>query len=138
MADTTSQTNIDAKAERPLSPHLQVYNMFAITSLTSILHRITGAALVVGSLIVVYWLMAVAHGPDAYARFHDVATTGLGQLILAGFLWAFWYQLINGCRHLLWDTGVGFKIKTARLSGKLILIGSVVVTALTWCYLRGL
>lgn len=127
-----------AKTERPLSPHIQVYNMFAITSLTSILHRITGAALVVGSLIIVAWLMAIAHGTEAYTKFYDAAHSCFGQLILVGFLWAFWYQLINGCRHLLWDTGVGFKIKTARLTGKLILIGSVLVTLATWCTVRGL
>lgn len=126
------------KSKRPLSPHLQAYNMFAITSLTSMLHRITGAALVVGSLIIVYWLMAIAHGHESYNRFRDLALTPFGQLVLIGFTWAFWYQLINGCRHLLWDAGIGFKLKTARLSGKLILIGSVVVTALTWCYIRSL
>ena len=136
MADTTSQTKIDAKVERPLSPHLQVYNMFAITSLTSILHRLTGAALVVGSLIVVYWLMAVAHGVEAYGRFYEVFASFFGQLILLGFLWAFFYQLINGCRHLLWDTGVGFKIKTARLTGKVILFGSIILTALIWICIK--
>lgn len=126
------------KTERPLSPHIQIYNMFAITSLTSILHRITGAALVAGSLLIVYWLMAVAHGTEAYGRFYEAARMPLGQFVLFGFLWAFWYQLINGCRHLLWDAGIGFKIKTARLTGKLILLGSVAVTVLTWCYMRGL
>ena len=133
-----SQPKTAAKTERPLSPHIQIYNMFAITSLTSILHRITGACLVVGSLIVVYWLMAVAHGAESYGRFYETARMPLGQLVLFGMLWAFWYQLINGCRHLLWDTGIGFKIKTARLTGKLILFGSIVITALTWCYIRGL
>ncbi len=120
------------KKPRPLSPHLQVYNMFAITSLTSMLHRITGAALVVGSLIVVYWLMAISHGPEAYSRFENVAHHPFGQFILYGFLWAFWYQLLNGCRHLLWDTGIGLKLKTAKLTGKLILVGSVLITLVTW------
>lgn len=126
------------KTARPLSPHLQVYNMFAITSLTSILHRITGAALVVGSLIVVWWLMAIAHGAESYGRFYETWRAPFGQFILFGFLWAFWYQLINGCRHLLWDTGVGFKIKTARLSGKIILFGSILVTIATWYFIRSL
>lgn len=133
-----SEPTVKPKTARPLSPHLQVYNMFAITSLTSILHRITGAALVVGSLIVVYWLMAVAHGPEAYGRFYEAAHSCIGQIVLFGFLWAFFYQLINGCRHLLWDTGIGLKIKTARLSGKIILFGSIIITLLIWVYIHSL
>lgn len=120
---------------RPLSPHLQAYNMFAITSLTSILHRMTGAALVVGSLIIVWWLMAVAHGPQAYANFNHCIQTWYGQIILFGFTWAFWYQLINGCRHLAWDAGYGFGKKIYPITGLISLIGSVVATLATWAYI---
>jgi succinate dehydrogenase / fumarate reductase cytochrome b subunit len=112
--------------------------MFAITSLTSILHRITGAALVVGSLFIVWWLMGIAHGQEAYDHFLRGITCCFTQLILIGFSWAFWYHFINGLRHLTWDTGAGLKRDTARLSGKLILFGSFVVTAAFWLYIWSL
>lgn len=118
--------------QRPLSPHLQVYDMFRITSLTSILHRITGAALVVGSLIIVWWIAAIAHGPQAYANFNDAIQSYPGKFVMLGFTWAFWYQLINGCRHLLWDAGIGFGKKTYPVTGRLVLISSILATIATW------
>jgi succinate dehydrogenase / fumarate reductase, cytochrome b subunit len=120
------------KRLRPLSPHIQIYNMLKITSLTSILHRITGAALVIGSLLIVWWLMAIAHGPDSYARFITCATSPFGTLVLVGFTWAFWYQLINGLRHIAWDAGIGFNIKIARTTGVVVLVLSFIATALSW------
>lgn len=124
---------------RPLSPHLQVYNLFfKINSLTSILHRATGAALVIGSLIIVWWLMAISHGPESYAKFITAAQSPLGKLILIGFTWAFWYQLINGIRHLFWDAGYGFKLNIAKLTGFISLFGSVLATILTWLRIEGI
>ncbi len=124
---------------RPLSPHLQVYNLFfKISSLTSILHRITGAALVLGSLIIVWWLMAIAHGPESYDRFTVAVAHPLGKLILIGFTWAFWYQLLNGIRHLFWDAGYGFKLPIAKATGVIVLVGSVLVTVLTWLSIEGI
>jgi succinate dehydrogenase / fumarate reductase cytochrome b subunit len=117
---------------RPLSPHLQVYDMLRITSLTSILHRLTGAALVIGTLIIVWWLMAVAHGPQAYADFNHTIQRWYFKLVLVGFTWAFWYQLINGIRHLFWDAGIGFDHKIFPVTGKLALIASVIATIATW------
>lgn len=124
---------------RPLSPHLQVYNLFfKISSLTSILHRLTGIALVFGSVIIVWWLMAIAHGPDAYANFNTALQHPLGKLILIGFTWAFWYQLLNGVRHLFWDAGYGFKLPTAKATGVFVLVASVLVTLLTWLRIEGI
>lgn len=124
---------------RPLSPHLQVYNLFfKINSLTSILHRATGAALVVGSLLIVWWLMAIAHGTESYGRFLMAANHPLGKLVLIGFTWAFWYQLINGIRHLFWDAGYGFKLNIAKLTGFISLFGSVAATILTWLHIEGI
>jgi succinate dehydrogenase / fumarate reductase cytochrome b subunit len=117
---------------RPLSPHIQVYNMFKITSLTSILHRITGAALVVGTLLIVWWLMAIAHGPQAYADFSHTIQRWYFKLALLGFTWAFWYQLINGIRHLFWDAGIGFGNKVYPVTGKLALTSSIIATLITW------
>ncbi len=123
------------KADRPLSPHIQVYNLMKITSLTSMLHRLTGIALVGGSLLVVWWVIAVALGRDAYAVFNVAAHAWYGQIILFGFTWAFWYQFINGIRHLFWDAGVGFKLQVARKTGVLVIILSIVTTLATWFYL---
>jgi succinate dehydrogenase / fumarate reductase cytochrome b subunit len=118
--------------ERPLSPHLQIYKMTKITSLTSILHRITGVALVAGSVLILWWLMALAHGPQAYADFSHAAQSLVGKFILLGFTWAFWYQFINGLRHLGWDAGLGFKIEFARKTGVFVLLASFAATAVTW------
>lgn len=122
--------------KRPLSPHMQVYNLFtSMTSLTSILHRATGAALVFGSLIIVWWLMAIAHGPEAYVRFNACLRSPLGLLVMIGFTWAFWYQFSNGIRHLLWDAGYGFKLKTAKAAGVFVIAFSLLATAATWAYI---
>jgi succinate dehydrogenase / fumarate reductase cytochrome b subunit len=124
--------------QRPLSPHLQVYRIFSsITSLTSILHRMTGAALVFGSLIIIWWLMAIAHGPKAYECFTKAVHSPLGILVLIGFSWAFWFQLLNGCRHLFWDAGYGFKLPVAKATGITVIIASVVATLATWAYIWG-
>ncbi len=117
---------------RPLSPHLQVYDMWRITSLTSILHRMTGAALVVGTLIIVWWVAAVAGGPQAYADFNHTIQRWYFKLALVGFTWAFWYQLINGVRHLFWDAGIGFGKHVYPVTGKAVLISSIVITLATW------
>jgi len=109
--------------------------MMRITSLTSILHRITGAALVAGTLIIVWWVMAVAHGPQAYADFNHTIQRWYVKLALIGFTWAFWYQMINGVRHLFWDAGIGFGKKVYPVTGKLVLVSSVVATLATWCVL---
>lgn len=122
--------------QRPLSPHMQVYRLFSsITSLTSILHRATGAALVAGSVMIVWWLMAIAHGPASYERFNACIRSPLGIFVLVGFTWAFWYQLLNGIRHLFWDAGYGFQLQTAKATGILVLASSVVATLATWGYI---
>ena len=121
--------------QRPLSPHIQIYDLFKITSLTSILHRLTGIALVGVSFIVVIWLLSIAYGPQSYATFNHTAQSWYGQLVLFGSTWAFWYQFINGIRHLVWDAGKGFDISLARKTGVLVLLSSIVVTVATWFYI---
>lgn len=123
---------------RPLSPHMQVYNVFtSITSLTSLLHRATGAALVFGSIIIVWWLMAIAHGPTAYSNFNEIIRSPLGILVMIGFTLAFWFQLFNGVRHLFWDAGYGFKLKFAKMTGVTVIISSLIATVATWAYIWG-
>lgn len=120
-----------AKIERPLSPHLQIYKP-QITMVTSITHRATGIALGVGTLLLAWWLIAVATGPEAYATVTAFMTSWFGQIILFGFTWALFYHLCNGIRHLFWDMGQGFELPTMRKSGMTAIIASVFLTLLTW------
>ena len=117
---------------RPVSPHLQVYDMLQITSAMSISHRITGCAWAFGLIFLVWWLGAAAAGPRA---FHNAAwyfSSWLGVLVLFGMTGAAWYHTLNGIRHLAWDAGWGFDIPTTYRSGRWVLIGTAVATVLTW------
>jgi succinate dehydrogenase / fumarate reductase cytochrome b subunit len=116
---------------RPLSPHLQIYKA-QWTWVPSILHRITGGAVTVGSLLLVYWLIALASGPEAFARAQAIFGSIIGQIILFGFTWALMFHTISGIRHLFWDAGVGFHVPTVERGAKLGLLGSIVLTALVW------
>ena len=116
---------------RPLSPHLQVYRL-PFTALTSISHRISGVLLSGGALVLVYWVVATAAGPQAYAT----ANASLGslpvQLLL--FVWTFvlFYHLCNGIRHLFWDAGYGFSLQAAQRSGQTVIGAAVALTLLAW------
>ncbi len=120
-----------ARPNRPLSPHLQVYR-WQWTMALSILHRITGVALGVGSLLLVYWLAAAATGPEAYTRAQGFVGSWFGMLLLFGFSLALFYHLANGIRHLFWDAGRGFELKTAYASGLAVLAAAVVLTGFAW------
>jgi succinate dehydrogenase / fumarate reductase cytochrome b subunit len=120
-----------ANVERPLSPHLQVYR-WPVTMATSILHRITGVGLSLGTLLLAWWLVAAAAGPDYYAMVQAVLGSILGRLILLGFTWALFYHLLSGIRHLVWDTGRGYSIPVANRASWLVIVGSVVLTVLAW------
>tara|TARA_B000000441_G_C21546532_1_gene234723 strand:- start:191 stop:526 length:336 start_codon:yes stop_codon:yes gene_type:complete len=101
-------------------------------ALLSITHRITGVALTAGTLILVYWLLALAAGPDAYADASAVFGSVFGQIVLFGFSWALYYHLCNGIRHLVWDIGKGLDLESADSSGIIVLGASVLLTVLTW------
>jgi succinate dehydrogenase / fumarate reductase cytochrome b subunit len=120
-----------AAPNRPLSPHLQIYR-WQWTMTLSILHRITGVALGVGSLLLVYWLTAAATGPEAYARAQGFIGSWFGLLLLFGFSLALFYHLSNGIRHLFWDAGRGFELKTAYASALAVLVAAVVLTGIAW------
>ena len=96
---------------RPISPHLQVYKP-QITSILSILHRATGFALAVGTLLFVWWLISAAAGPQTYAVVEAFLSSWIGTLLLIGWSFAVFYHLCNGIRHLFWDAGRGFEIET--------------------------
>ena len=114
---------------RPLSPHLGVYK-FMYTMSLSILHRITGVAATFGFLGFVWWLMALASGPESYARAMHLLSTSLARLLLVGFTFSFVYHFCNGIRHLVWDTGRGLERVHARRSGLAVVIAALLLTAL--------
>jgi succinate dehydrogenase cytochrome b subunit len=106
--------------------------------LVSTLHRLTGGALAVAGLAVLtWWLVAIADGPDAYAKFADAAHSPIGLVVLIGLTWAFFQHLLSGIRHLVMDTGAGFELTTNKRFAILTIVGSVVLTALLWAWLMG-
>lgn len=127
---------MSSKYQRPLSPFL-LYR-WQYTMALSILHRVTGCAISVGLLLFVYWLIAAASGAEAYARAQVVFAHPLIRVALLGFSFAFFYHLLNGARHLVWDAGHGFEKKVARASGWIAFLGAVALTAFFWfLILRG-
>jgi succinate dehydrogenase / fumarate reductase cytochrome b subunit len=116
---------------RPLSPHLQVYRP-QLTSMLSILHRITGVALSVGTILLVYWLIAVASGPSAFATAGAIFGSWIGRLLMLGWTFALFFHLANGIRHLFWDTGRGLDIPTVYASGWTVVIAAAVLTIVTF------
>jgi len=120
-----------SKSNRPLSPHLQVYRP-QMTSVMSILHRATGAALAVGSILFVYWLWSVAGGEQRYNRVASFFDFWLIKFALFCWTLAFYYHLLNGIRHLMWDFGAGFELKEAYLTGKIVIGATIVLTLFTW------
>ena len=117
--------------DRPLSPHLQVYQP-QLTSVLSIMHRLTGVALAVGTLLLVYWLVAAAAGPEAFAGAQAFIGSLIGYLLLLGWSAALFYHLANGIRHLFWDAGMGFELENAYRSGWAVLIATAALTVLAW------
>ncbi|MEE8084237.1 MAG: succinate dehydrogenase, cytochrome b556 subunit [Alphaproteobacteria bacterium] len=120
-----------AQDDRPLSPHLQIYRL-QFTSAFSFLHRMTGVALGLGALLLVYWLAAAAAGPAWFEGARAVAGSWFGWLVLLGFTWALFYHLCNGIRHLFWDIGMGFELTTARLTGWCVVLASFALTGAAW------
>lgn len=117
------------RGARPLSPHLQVYKM-QWTMLLSITHRITGCALMLGTVLVVWWLVAAAAGPEAFALIDGLLTSWIGLLVLLGSAWALCYHFCNGIRHLMWDLGYGFELGVAEKTGYTAVGASVILTLL--------
>ena len=118
------------QAERPLSPHLQIYRV-QITSVSSILTRITGNALIIGVVLAVWWLLAAALSDTYFAVADAVMTSWFGKLVMAASLLGVWYHYLAGLRHLYFDAGHGLDLKTAERLGWACIIGSVVLTVLT-------
>lgn len=119
------------RIERPLSPHLQIFSPL-INMVMSIVHRITGAALYFGSLLLVWWLLAAASGPEQFATVNWFFGTFIGKFILFGYTWALIHHALGGIRHLIWDTGLAFDLKSVDILCWGTIIGSVTLTVLIW------
>ncbi|HEX2334924.1 MAG TPA: succinate dehydrogenase, cytochrome b556 subunit [Hyphomicrobiaceae bacterium] len=117
--------------ERPLSPHLSVYRVMINTAM-SIVHRITGAALYFGTLLLAAWLVAAAMGEQQFNMVNALFGHPIGKLVLVGYTWAIFHHMLGGLRHLVWDTGRGFEIWQVNLLAWLTIIGSISLTLATW------
>ena len=131
MSELDAGTTAGRRAARPLSPHLQVYKP-TLTMMMSIAHRITGAALYVGMLLLAWWLIAAASGPAAYANVEWFMSTLIGRLVLFGYTWALMHHMLGGIRHLIWDTLHGLQPTERELLARATLIGSIALTLLLW------
>jgi succinate dehydrogenase / fumarate reductase cytochrome b subunit len=122
-----------ASRARPLSPHLQIFKPHLLMTM-SIVHRATGVALTFAALLLTWGLVAVASGPDAYADFLQFMRSIVGRLIVAGFVLSMIYHLLNGLRHLAWDTGWGLELTRAYATGWLVVVLTPLLSALVlWC-----
>ena len=120
-----------AKANRPLSPHLQVYT-WGIHMVVSILHRATGAALAFGLILLVWWLTALATGPDYFNYINELLLSPLGRVVLLGITFSAMQHLASGIRHLIMDTGVLYNLERNRLSAQLTVVFSILATLVIW------
>ncbi len=118
------------RGNRPLSPHLTIYRP-QMTSITSIFVRITGNALLVAGLLIVWWFVAAATSETAFDRADAVITSWFGDLVMLLSTWALWYHLFGGLRHLIWDTGRGLEIEAAENMGMMMIIASLAMTIFT-------
>ena len=123
MADVT-------RGNRPLSPHLPIYRP-QMTSISSIFVRITGNALLAATLLLIAWLLAASTSAVAFDWVQCVITSWFGDLVFLLSLWALWYHMLGGLRHLIWDTGRGLELKAAERMGWMMIIGSLLLTAFT-------
>jgi succinate dehydrogenase / fumarate reductase cytochrome b subunit len=116
---------------RPLSPHLSVYRP-QLTTVLSILHRITGFGLAMGALLVTWWLLAALTGARAYDGFQGFTHSILGELMLFCWIYALSFHFLNGIRHLVWDTGRALTLKSAYAGGWAVVVLSFIGTAAIW------
>jgi succinate dehydrogenase / fumarate reductase cytochrome b subunit len=116
---------------RPLSPHLQVYRL-PLAGILSFAHRTTGVGLALGALALAYWINAAAYGPDVFYQAQTLMGHWFSRLLLFGWTLSLFFHLCNGIRHLFWDAGIGLEIEQVNMSGWLVLIGTILLTLLSW------
>jgi len=124
-------------SKNPLSPHLQIYR-WQISSLISITHRITGMLNFLGLIFISAWISSAGIGENLFEYFSVFLKSFIGRFILIGFTWSISYHLLSGIRHLFWDLGYGYEIKTANFSGIIVILGSLFLTIILWMTGRGL
>ena len=122
--------------KNPLSPHLQIYR-WHISSLLSITHRISGVINLLALIIILFWLIVLSLGENNYESFLLIINSFFGKFILIGFTWSMSFHLLSGIRHLFWDFGYGYEIKTANISGIIVIIFSLAMTVAFWLIARG-
>ncbi len=124
-------------SNNPLSPHLQIYR-WHISSLLSITHRISGVINLLSLILIFFWLIILSLGENNYELFLILINSFLGKFILIGFSWSMCFHILSGIRHLMWDFGYGFEIRTANVSGIIVIILSLFFTTVFWLFARGL
>ena len=123
-------------SKNPVSPHLQIYR-WHISSLLSIIHRISGVINLLALILIFFWLLDLSFGESNYELFLLIINSFFGKFILIGFTWSMSFHILSGIRHLAWDLGYGFEIKTANISGIIVIICSLVLTIIFWLFARG-
>ena len=123
-------------SKNPLSPHLQIYR-WHISSLLSITHRISGIINLLGLSLIFFWLLVLSLGESNYQLFLLLINSFFGQFVLIGLTWSMSFHILSGIRHLAWDLGYGFEIKTANISGIIVIISSLALTTIFWLFARG-
>ena len=124
-------------SRNPLSPHLQIYR-WHISSLLSITHRISGVINLLSLILIFFWLIALSLGENNYELFLLLINNFFGKFILILFTWSMSFHLLSGIRHLAWDLGYGYEIKTANISGIIVIISSLALTIIFWLFARGI
>ncbi len=124
-------------SKNPLSPHLQIYR-WQVSSLVSITHRITGILNLLGLIFICAWISSAGIGKNFFESFSVFLKSFIGEFILIGFTWSMSYHLLSGIRHFFLDLGYGYEIKTANLSGIIVIIGSLFLTIILWIIGKGL
>jgi len=122
-------------SKNPLSPHLQIYK-WHISSLLSITHRISGVINLLALILIFFWLLVLIIGESNYELFLSIINSFFGKFILISFTWSMSFHILSGVRHLVWDLGYGFEIKTANISGIFVIISSLVLTIMFWLFAR--
>ena len=123
-------------SKNPLSPHLQIYR-WHISSLLSITHRISGVINLLGLILIFLWLLFLSTGESNYEVFLLSINSFFGKFILIGLTWSMSFHILSGIRHLAWDLGYGFEIKTAKISGLIVIVSSLILTVIVWLFARG-
>ena len=119
------------KNDNPLSPHIQIYN-WHISSLVSISHRITGIINFASLTLICFWVSFLVLGKDNYELIFIFLNSFIGKFLILAIVWSFSFQILSEIRHLFWDYGFGFELKTANITGSLVIVGSFILTFLIY------